>query len=75
MKPKLKLDLHGVKHQDVELILENFFFWENQLSKQLIEIIIGKSTVMQKLVIKWLDSNEFSYYIPAHNVGTIYVNQ
>jgi len=26
MKPKLKLDLHGVKHQDVELILENFFF-------------------------------------------------
>jgi len=74
MKRKLKLDLHGVKHQDVELILENFFFWENQSPTQLIEIILGNSPAMQKFVTKWLDSNEFSYYIPASNVGIIYVN-
>jgi DNA-nicking Smr family endonuclease len=74
MKPKLKLDLHGVKHQDVELILENFFFWENQSPTQLIEIIPGNSPAMQKFVTKWLDSNEFSYYIPVSNVGIIYVN-
>ena len=74
MKPKLKLDLHVVRHQDVELMLENFFFWENQSPTQLVEIITGNSIAMQKLVVKWLDSNEFSYYIPASNIGTIYVN-
>lgn len=74
MKPKLKLDLHGVKHQDVEIMLENFFFWENQSPTQLVEIITGKSPIMQKIVIKWLDFQKFSYYIPAHNVGIIYVN-
>ena len=51
MKPKLKLDLHGVKHQEVELTLENFFFWENQSPTQLIEIVTGNSTTMQNLVV------------------------
>lgn len=74
MKSKLTLDLHGVKHQDVELMLENFFFWENQTPTQLVEIVTGKSPTMQKIVTQWLDSNDFSYYIPAYNLGTIYVN-
>ena len=74
MKPKLTLDLHGIKHQDVELMLENFFFWENQSSTQLVEVITGNSTAMQKLVVKWLVHNEFSYYIPSNNLGIIYVN-
>ena len=74
MKPKLTLDLHGVKHQDVELMLENFFLWENNIVKQTVQIISGNSTDMKRIVCKWLDSNEFSYYIPASNVGIIYVN-
>jgi DNA-nicking Smr family endonuclease len=74
MKPKFVLDLHGIKHQDVEHTLENFFLWENNIISQSIQVITGNSSDMQKVVCKWLDSNEFSYYIPAHNTGTIYVN-
>jgi DNA-nicking Smr family endonuclease len=74
MKPKFVLDLHGVKHQDVEHTLENFFLWENNIISQSIQVITGNSSDMQKVVCKWLDSNEFSYYIPSHNTGTIYVN-
>lgn len=74
MKPKFTLDLHGVKHQDVEYTLENFFLWENNIASQSIQVITGNSSDMQKVVCKWLDSNEFYYYIPAHNKGTIYVN-
>lgn len=74
MKPKFVLDLHGVKHQDVEHTLENFFLWENNIISQSIQVITGNSSDMQKVVCKWLDSNEFSYYIPTHNTGTIYVN-
>jgi DNA-nicking Smr family endonuclease len=74
MKPKLTLDLHGIKHQDVELMLENFFLWENNIVKQTVQIISGNSTDMKRIVCKWLDSNEFSYYIPSNNLGTIYVN-
>ncbi len=74
MKPKAELDLHGIKHQEVEHALENFFLWENNVISQSIQVITGNSSDMQKLVCKWLDSNEFSYYIPSHNIGTIYVN-
>lgn len=74
MKPKFVLDLHGIKHQEVEHALENFFLWENNVISQSIQVITGNSSDMQKLVCKWLDSNEFSYYIPSHNTGTIYVN-
>ena len=74
MKPKTELDLHGVKHQDVEHTLENFFLWETKNQKQLIEVITGRSPQMQQIVTKWLDKYEFSYYIPAHNTGVIYVN-
>ncbi len=74
MKPKAELDLHGVKHQDVEHTLENFFLWETKNQKQLIEVITGRSPQMQQIVTKWLDKYEFSYYIPAYNTGVVYVN-
>jgi len=74
MKRRLELDLHGVKHQDVEATLDNFFLWENNNISQSIQVVTGNSTEMQKIVCKWLDSNEFSYYIPSHNLGVIYVN-
>ena len=34
MKPKFVLDLHGIKHQEVEHALENFFLWENNVISQ-----------------------------------------
>ena len=74
MKPKVELDLHGIKHQDVEHTLENFFLWENKTQKQLISVVVGRSPQMQNIVTKWLDKYEFSYYIPAYNTGVVYVN-
>ena len=49
MKPKFILDLHGVKHQDVEHTLENFFLWENNIISQSIQVITGNSNDMQKV--------------------------
>ncbi len=46
-KPKAELDLHGIKHQDVEHTLENFFLWENKTQKQLISVVVGRSPQMQ----------------------------
>lgn len=48
-----KLDLHGVKHQDVDLLVENFIF-ANQDSFPL-TIICGNSVKMVKLVENVID--------------------
>ena len=47
------LDLHGVKHQNVDAIVENFVLkGQNQMP---LEIIYGNSTAMQSLVISCLE--------------------
>lgn len=54
-----KLDLHGVKHQDVELLVEKFIFdHENNLPA---DIITGLSEPMKKLVFGVLDEFGFEY--------------
>ena len=46
----MKLDLHGVKHPDVDRIVENFILSNNTPVK----IITGRSDMMKDLVIKVL---------------------
>jgi len=72
MKRKITLDLHGIKHADVENKLIDFFFWHGFDCKE-VSIITGNSQQMQKLVISFLDKWEFKYYIPSHNLGEIIV--
>jgi len=72
MKTQRTLDLHGVKHQDVEHKLSEFFFWDDPDFKNT-KIITGKSEQMQKLVVEWLEGYEFKYYIPTTNIGEIQV--
>jgi len=72
MKTQRTLDLHGVKHQDVEHKLSEFFFWDDPDFKNT-KIITGKSEQMQKLVVEWLEGYEFKYYIPTVNIGEIQV--
>ena len=72
MKRKTTLDLHGVKHADVEDKLIDFFFWHGFDHKE-VNIIIGNSQKMQEIVIDFLDKYEFKYYISSHNLGEIVV--
>ena len=69
---KTTLDLHGVKHADVEDKLIDFFFWHSFDYKK-VNIITGNSQKMQELVISFLDKYEFKYYISSHNLGEIIV--
>jgi hypothetical protein len=72
MKKQITLDLHGVKHADVEDKLIDFFFWHGFDHKG-VNIITGNSQKMQELVMDFLDRYEFKYYISSHNLGEIIV--
>ena len=74
MKTDLVLDLHGVKHADVESTLERFFFWDNQITKQSVQIIVGNSLEMKRLTTVWLSKHNYVYFSPYHNLGTIFVS-
>lgn len=54
-----QLDLHRVRHEEVDRMVENFVF----LNELPIEIITGNSTKMQEIVIDVLEQNEFEYTI------------
>ena len=64
------LDLHGVKHSDVEDRLVGYFFLKGNSQ---CTIITGNSAAMKKIVTEWLEENEFEYYIPPHNQGEIQI--
>jgi hypothetical protein len=65
-----ELDLHGLKHIEVEDEVENFIL----VNEPPFKIITGKSDEMRRMVKKLLDYYEYNYYIPAHNAGEIIVN-
>jgi hypothetical protein len=48
-----KLDLHGIKHEDVDRVVENFVL----LNESPIDIITGNSQKMQELVLDVLNRN------------------
>ena len=72
MKKKTKLDLHGTKHSEVKDKLIDFYFWGGINPKDTL-IVVGNSSVMQKIVTEWLKENEFEYYIPPYNQGEIQI--
>ncbi len=66
----MKIDLHGVRHEEVPVILAEHLFWQR---KENPEIITGNSETMRKIVINWLDRFKYNYIIEAHNPGCIKV--
>ena len=68
------LDLHGVRHNQVEDKLTRYFFWEKPGHKQY-TIITGNSRKMREIVFEWLDKHEYNYYVPSHNLGEIQVSE
>ena len=64
-----ELDLHGVRHHDVDRVVENFVILKNPP----FTIITGKSEKMRNLVIDVLDRNLHQWDIPVLNQGVIKV--
>ena len=54
-----KLDLHGVRHHEVDLIVENFIYLNQQQAP--LTIICGNSSRMVELVKKVLDRSGSEY--------------
>jgi hypothetical protein len=71
----VKVDLHGLTHNKAILKVEEMLIM-NQLCKYgEIEVITGKSPVLQKRIIEEiLGPHKFSHYIPPHNVGVMYIS-
>ena len=62
-----ELDLHGIKHNDVQSEVENFVLLNNPPLK----IITGMSDKMKELVTEVLERNEMMYDIPYYNNGMV----
>ena len=69
MKNKI-LDLHGLKHSQVEDKLIEFLFVKRTNP---CVIITGNSQRMRDIVLEFLDFHNYNYYIPSHNLGEIQV--
>ena len=64
------LDLHGIKHSQVEDQLIEFLFVKGANP---CVIITGNSQRMRDIVLEFLDYHNYNYYIPSHNLGEIQV--
>ena len=65
------LDLHGIRHHDVETLVEYYIFH----FEPLIYIITGNSKQMQNIVIKILDNHKCKWMINTNNLGQIIVSE
>ena len=68
---KNKLDLHGIKHIDVDVIVEDFIL----LNKPPFSIVTGNSTTMQIKTLNLLKRHNFKWMILSHNLGEIIVTE
>jgi hypothetical protein len=70
----MKLDLHGIKHEDVKRKLD-VFFWEcMQKNKKHVEVITGMSDKMKEIVISV--SSEYNFKVDNFNInqGSLFIN-
>jgi len=73
MGEETEIDLHGVKHQDVNKII-NSFIWEHMKKKSTeIKIITGNSETMKNLVREILMDYEFLVEDSFFNSATLIV--
>ena len=67
---ELKLDLHGITYNKIEVLLEDYCF----INTPPFKIVTGNSNKMKKLVIDFLNKNNFKYMEGNHfNQGFIQV--
>ena len=69
------IDLHGKSHEDAIIIVEEYLLLNSFDNSLDLELITGNSTVLQnKIINNILKKYEFSYYIPNHNRGVMYIS-
>ena len=67
------LDLHGVKHEDAMMVVEEWaIMWDYRVQAFTGKIITGNSTKMKTLAVSALKKHNFDYQIMAD--GSILVN-
>ena len=64
-----KLDLHGIRHRDVQIVVENFLFTHEMPAR----IIAGNSAKMKQLVMEVLSKHGYAHMILSNNLGQIVV--
>lgn len=64
-----ELDLHGVKHEEVTVLVEEFVLRNVPIMK----IITGNSPKMQEIVFSVLDRLQCKYFVPTSNTGEIVI--
>jgi hypothetical protein len=66
------LDLHGLRHHQVELLVENFVL----INEMPVKIITGNSPTMKQIVQSVLDRHDFASYVESDwNLGSIIVHE
>ena len=65
------LDLHGVRHHEAALLVENFIL----INDPPLKIITGNSPTMRSIVVGVVEKHSFSWsYESDYNLGAIVVN-
>jgi DNA-nicking Smr family endonuclease len=68
-----QLDLHGVKHNDAQILLDQFL-WDNmQQNQKEVAIITGISDQMKKIVKNCVDDYMMTYEEEYNNPGKIII--
>ena len=68
------IDLHGKSHEEALIIVEDYLLLNSFNNSLDLELITGNSTTLQdKIINTILKKHEFSYYIPNHNRGVMYI--
>jgi len=65
----MKLDLHGIRHEDVDRLVENFILLSNVPSK----IVTGNSDRMKELVKNVIERHGFDWKYDEPNYGCLIV--
>lgn len=66
MRKITKIDLHGIRHHEVESVLTDALFWKNIKNA---EIITGNSIKMKKIVKNWFEENRLDYIEHVHSAS------
>lgn len=70
----MKIDLHGIRHADVQRTLD-IFFWE-MMKKNVsrVEVVTGISQKMKDLVKETCKDYNFDVLEDPINIGILYIN-
>lgn len=70
----MKIDLHGVRHADVQRTLDQFFWQMMQKKVSRVEVVTGVSHKMKELVKETCKDYNFDVLEDSINIGVLYVN-